>query len=121
MSTESADRAESKRPRAQDAGLQAQRTALSWNRTGLAIFANALLALRSGWTNRDVPVTALALVLLLAAGAVMAYGAWRRQQMLSSVHSIAAPALPMAAVGVIALMACATGVASLFAPPTSNQ
>ncbi|MGT2434212.1 DUF202 domain-containing protein (plasmid) [Cupriavidus basilensis] len=67
-----------------DMGLQAQRTALSWNRTGVVLLANALLALRSGWTNREALVTALALVLLIAASAVMAYGAWRRLRMLDS-------------------------------------
>lgn len=114
MSKESSGRAPNAPSPAQDAGLQAQRTALSWSRTGLAIFANALLALRSGWINREVPITTLALALLIAAGAVMAYGAWRRKHMLSGAESIAASALPVAAVGIIALVACFTGMASLL-------
>lgn len=114
MSTESTGRAPHAPSPAQDAGLQAQRTALSWSRTGLAIFANALLALRTGWANREVPITALALALLIAAGAVMAYGAWRRRHMLSGADSVAASALAVAAVAVIALVACATGMVSLL-------
>lgn len=114
MSTESTGRAPNTPSPAQDAGLQAQRTALSWSRTGLAVFANALLALRTGWVNREAPITALALALLIAAGAVMAYGTWRRRHMLSGADSVAVSALAVAAVAVIALVACVTGMVSLL-------
>ena len=114
MSVESTVRAESAHSPCHDAGLQAQRTALSWNRTGLALLANAILALRSGWTNREAPVTALALTLLIAAGAVMFHGAWRRHRLLGCGASIASPALLMAAVSAVSIVACVTGMASLL-------
>ncbi|MBD7960927.1 DUF202 domain-containing protein [Comamonas sp. Sa2CVA6] len=98
----------------QDTGLQAQRTALSWSRTGLAIFANALLALRSGWIHQEMPITAMGLILLTAAGAVLAYGAFRQQHMLCGADSIAVPAMPMAATCVSVLVACATAIASML-------
>jgi uncharacterized membrane protein YidH (DUF202 family) len=114
MNVESTVRGDNAPPRTQHAGLQAQRTALSWNRTGLAVLANALLALRSGWANREAPVTALALALLVAAGAVMIYGTWRRQHILDEGDSIASSALSMAAISVVAMVACVTGTASLL-------
>ncbi|WP_191632884.1 DUF202 domain-containing protein [Pseudomonas fluorescens] len=102
---------ELQRPR--DPGLQAERTALSWSRTGWAVLANALLALRSGWTNHEVPITLLAFSLLFASGAAVFYGAWRRRQLLSAQASIAPPALAIAAAAVVTLIACVTGVASM--------
>jgi uncharacterized membrane protein YidH (DUF202 family) len=102
---------EGQRPR--DPGLQAERTALSWSRTGWAVLANALLALRSGWTHQQVPITLLAVSLLFASGAAVFYGAWRRRQLLSTQASIAPPALAIAAAAVVTLIACVTGVASM--------
>ena len=46
------------RPR--DPGLQGERTALAWQRTSLAVFANGLLALRSASVARTGPLTAFA-------------------------------------------------------------
>ncbi|NBA94820.1 DUF202 domain-containing protein [Pseudomonas sp. R5(2019)] len=99
------------RPR--DPGLQAERTALSWSRTGWAVLANALLALRSGWVNQEVPITLLAFALLVASGAAVLYGAWRRRQLLSAQAVIAPPAIAIAAATVVTLIACVTGVASI--------
>ena len=101
------------RPRARDAGLQAERTALSWNRTALAISANALLALRTGWVSREAPITALAFSLLIAAGAAMFYGAWRRQRLLDGRGSIAPSAIAIATAAIVAMVACVTGMASI--------
>lgn len=99
--------------RSRDQGLQAERTALSWSRTGWAILANALLALRSGWVNQAVAVTLLAFALLAASGAVMLYGGWRRRQ-LSSGHAFTAPpAIALATVTAITWGACVTAVISI--------
>ncbi len=103
-------------PRPRDPGLQAERTALSWNRTGLAMLANALLALRAGWVSRDTPITILAFALLIAAGAAVLYGAWRRRHLLNGRGAIAPPAIAIAAAAFVTLVACATGIASMLAP-----
>lgn len=100
-------------PRARDAGLQAERTALSWSRTALSIFVNALLALRSGWTTREAPITALAFALLIAAGPAMFYGAWRRQHLLDGRGAIAPSANVIAATAIVAMVACGTGIGSV--------
>ncbi|MDE1167721.1 MAG: DUF202 domain-containing protein [Pseudomonas sp.] len=102
---------ETQRPR--DPGLQAERTALSWNRTGLAVFANALLALRSGWVNKEVPITLLAFALLVASAAAFLYGAWRRRQLLGGQGASAPPAMAIATATVVALTTCVIGVASI--------
>jgi hypothetical protein len=93
--------------------LQAERTALSWSRTGWTVLANALLALRSGWVNREVPITLLAFALLLASAAAVLYGAWRRRQLLGGEAVIAPPAFAIAAATVVTLIACVTAVASM--------
>lgn len=49
----------------QDPGLQPERTSQAWSRTGLAVTANALLLLRSGFQALDP-------VVLAAGGAVFA-------------------------------------------------
>ncbi|VTU30496.1 DUF202 domain-containing protein [Variovorax sp. PBL-E5] len=102
-------------PRARDAGLQAERTALSWNRTALSIFVNALLALRSGWVDRETPITALAFALLMASVAAMLYGVWRRRRLLDGRGPTAPSANAVAAAAVVTLIACATGMAAIVA------
>lgn len=96
-----------------DPGLQAERTALSWSRTGWAILANALLALRSGWVNQAVAITSLAFALLATSGVVMLYGGWRRRQLSSAQASTAPPAIALATVTVITWGACVTAIASI--------
>lgn len=92
------------RPR--DPGLQAERTALSWNRTGLAILANALLALREGWHSQQTPISVLAVALLIASAAAAAYGACRRRQLLSGQGVVAVPAVAVATMSLVTLLAC---------------
>lgn len=96
-----------------DPGLQPERTALAWNRTGLAMLVNALLALRTGWTSHQAPITALGFVLLLASGAIIFYGAWRRRHLLHGHGSIAPAAHAVAAVTAATLLACVVALASV--------
>jgi uncharacterized membrane protein YidH (DUF202 family) len=98
-----------------DPGLQAERTALAWSRTGLAVFVNALLALRSGWVSEQPSVTVLGLVLLIAAAAAALCGAWRRRRLSSRGDELAPPALVIAGVAGVTLLACVAAIASVMA------
>ena len=97
-----------------DPGLQAERTALAWNRTALAVLVNALLVLRSGWSSRTASLTVLGIALMAAAGAAIAYGAWRRRHLTSDHPSIAPRAAAVAIAAGVALATCAAGLASII-------
>lgn len=64
-----------------DSGLQAQRTALAWARTGLAMVVNALLVLRLGANAADRPVEFLGVGLLAMSGGMLLMGEARRRQL----------------------------------------
>ncbi|MBI5716927.1 MAG: DUF202 domain-containing protein [Burkholderiales bacterium] len=95
-----------------DAGLQPERTALAWIRTGLALCANALLALRAGVIAQRTDEWVLGVVLLLLGAVVMAFGAARNAR-LAQGDVLAVP--PAAMLGVVggALLACLCGLMSL--------
>ncbi|HWI81337.1 DUF202 domain-containing protein [Ramlibacter sp.] len=99
-----------------DPGLQGERTALAWSRTGLAMLANALLALRAGWVQTSRPVMVLGIGLLAAAAAAFLYGRWRRRGLVEGRGAIAPPALAMTVAAAVMLLACATGLASIWLP-----
>jgi uncharacterized membrane protein YidH (DUF202 family) len=65
-------------------GLQAERTALSWNRVGMLLVANAVLALRAGWVSGRPSYSVVGALLVLAAASAIAYGGVRRHQLLSA-------------------------------------
>ncbi|MEO6959286.1 MAG: DUF202 domain-containing protein [Burkholderiaceae bacterium] len=96
------------------AGLQAERTALAWNRTGLAILANGLLVLRAGSESHRVSLVVVASALLLAAGAAVFYGAWRRRHLLSGQGTIAPRSMAIVTTAVVVWVACAAGIASIL-------
>ena len=60
-----------------DPGLQPQRTALAWVRTGLAVFVNALIVLRAGFATAQVFILALGTILLAASALSVVLGTWR--------------------------------------------
>lgn len=107
------DRPPSGPQRARDAGLQPERTALAWNRTGLAVVVNALLALRAGWTSGRLALVVVAFALLVAAAGAIFYGAWRQRHLSSGDGMTAPPAIAVGAAALVALVACAAGVASI--------
>jgi uncharacterized membrane protein YidH (DUF202 family) len=98
-----------------DPGLQAERTALAWSRTGLAVFVNAVLALRSGWASGETSITVLGLALLVAAAAAALCGGWRRRHLLSGHPMIAPPAIVIAGAAGVTWLACAAAIASVAA------
>lgn len=100
-----------------DPGAQGERTALAWNRTGLSLGVNALLALRTGWVSGHVVLTVVGVLLLLAAAAVVVYGN-RRGRALSDhdahLPSLAASPRSIGLTATATMIACAAGVASVL-------
>ena len=66
-----------------DSGLQPQRTALAWVRTGLAVFVNALIVLRAGFVTAQVFILALGSILLAASALSVVLGTWRVRHLAS--------------------------------------
>jgi uncharacterized membrane protein YidH (DUF202 family) len=100
-----------------DPGLQGERTALSWNRTGLALGVNALLALRTGWVDGHIELTVIGVLLLLTAAAAVVYGNRRGRALSGHDGHHVPPAAPSGAVALVALatlLACAAGVTSVL-------
>ena len=64
-----------------DSGLQAQRTALAWGRTRLAMIVNALLVLRFGVNAGDRPVEILGIGFFAISGGMLLIGENRRRQL----------------------------------------
>jgi uncharacterized membrane protein YidH (DUF202 family) len=97
-----------------DPGLQAERTALAWSRTALAIAVNAILVLRSGLVS-DQPALATAGVVLFAiSAAAAAYGMVRRRELVAGHRPIMPSAWPLLAVAATVVLAAAAGVTSLI-------
>lgn len=98
-----------------DAGVQPERTALAWTRTGMALLANALLVVRAGWSSDSTAIMAVGGLLLVACAGAFVFGAWRRQRLISGRAPLAPPALAMQIAASVMLVACAAGVASIWA------
>ena len=96
-----------------DAGLQPQRTALAWSRTGLALFVNALIVLRAGLVSEEVFIVALGMVLLIAAGLSVVCGTWRVRHLATHGARLGPPTPLIVATMCVAWIACVAGVASI--------
>jgi len=77
-----------------DPGLQPERTALAWSRTGLAVLVNALLVVRAGIGHGAVGVSLMGALLLGGAVVLMAAGAWRGRALRGD-WPVAAPPEPL--------------------------
>jgi uncharacterized membrane protein YidH (DUF202 family) len=96
-----------------DPGLQPQRTALAWTRTGLSVLLNAAVVLRSG-VQADQPfLLALGMVLLVAAAVAVACGGWRARRLSVDITHSAPPWLIVIGVVGVAWFACMAGLASI--------
>lgn len=95
-----------------DEGLQAERTALAWNRTGMAVLVNGILVLRAGLLHESRPLSALAVIILLAAASTIGYGARRKAQLAAATRP---PSIGAVALALVAAVALAASLAGLFA------
>ena len=100
---------------ARDPGLQPQRTALAWSRTGLAVFVNALIVLRAGLASEQATIVALGVLLLVAAGLSVVCGTWRVRHLAEAGSQSAPPWLLIVATVAVAWIACFAGVLSIVA------
>lgn len=100
-----------------DPGVQPERTALAWGRTGLAVTVNAVLVLRAGLMTEYPWLVALAIVLFLAAAGAMACGSWRARQLRSPARPAATAPWLIAATVAVALLACVAALASIIVAP----
>lgn len=96
-----------------DPGLQAERTALAWTRTAVAVVANALLALRAGVAQQHWLVAGLGVVLLLCAATLTTFGVLRRGELLGQAGPRSpSPWMPLGTVA-FALTCCIAAIATV--------
>jgi uncharacterized membrane protein YidH (DUF202 family) len=96
-----------------DTGLQPQRTALAWVRTGLAVLVNAVVVLRAGIEAERPFILALGVVLLCAVAALVACGTWRARELTSRAERTAPHWMLIAATSGVVWIACIGGIASI--------
>ena len=97
-----------------DRGLQPQRTALAWSRTGLAIFVNALIILRAGMQSDQILISALGIALLVASALAVVTGTWRIRYLAAHGAPVSPPWILIASTTGVAWLACLGGVASII-------
>ena len=97
-----------------DAGLQPERTALSWTRTALALAVNALLSIRAGLVAGEPWLVAVGVLLFAASGAAVVIGTLRRRQLSGARLVITPPAGALVGVAAATMLASAGGVASVI-------
>lgn len=97
-----------------DLETQSERTTQAWTRTGIALFINAMLALRTGVSNNGIALILVAMILIAAAVLATVYGTWRFKLLITRRSIIAAPVRIIQGVTGVTLLACAGVVASII-------
>lgn len=69
-----------------DPGVQRERTAMAWTRTGVSVLVNGLIVLRAGAVANQFVIVVLGFVLLAASGAAVVVGAWRARHLSAGRH-----------------------------------
>jgi uncharacterized membrane protein YidH (DUF202 family) len=100
-----------------DPGLQPQRTALAWTRTGLSVLLNSGVVLRSGVQANEPFILVLGFVLLVAAAGAVACGGWRARRLTIDLTHSAPPPIVVAGIVGVAFVACVAGLASIVFTP----
>jgi uncharacterized membrane protein YidH (DUF202 family) len=97
-----------------DPGVQLERTALAWNRTGLAVLVNALIVLRAGVQADQVLIMAAGVLLLASSGGAVVVSAWRSRK-LAQGATVETPWVLVVATVWIVWFTCVAAVAAIAA------
>lgn len=109
------------RPR--DPGLQPERTALAWKRTGMISMVNGLMALRAGFIGNNLLAFGLGIALLGTSSVLIYFGVLRKNQMCNASHDrlIAVQPKIMLMTCIFATLNCATGFFLILAHFEKNS
>ena len=93
-----------------DAGLQPERTGLSWTRTAWGLLLNAVVFLRIGYTSESFALVGLSCALIAVAGLTFGFGRIRTRALVGNGSEAVVSILAIRLVAVATLLAALTGL-----------